>query len=70
MITYNYRGIHQQQVTEAPMPQSPGDGATDRDCPNCIWHCDNGCTVWDCDFISRAEAKKRLYLNRKESDPK
>ena len=52
------------------MPQSPGDGAIDRDCPNCIWHSENGCTVWDCDFISRAEAKKRLYLNRKESDPK
>lgn len=52
------------------MIQSPGDGATDRDFPNCIWHSADGCTVWDCDFISRAEAKKRLYLNRKESDPK
>lgn len=47
-------------VVQDYMPQSPGDGATDRDCPNCIWHSENGCTVWDCDFISRAEAKKRL----------
>ena len=25
----------------------------DRDCGNCVWRSEAGCTVWDCEYISR-----------------
>ena len=40
---------------------------TDRDCANCKHHTEDGCSSWDCeyepkDLISRADAKKEMYL--------
>lgn len=32
----------------------------DRNCDNCIYHEDGGCTVWDCTYMSREEARERL----------
>ena len=34
----------------------------ERNCYNCIWHSDIGCTSWDCQEMSRTEARK--ILNR------
>ena len=40
---------------------------TDRDCPNCIWRDSNGmCTVWDCNMMTRKEAKNRLTKEHAE----
>lgn len=25
----------------------------ERDCGSCVWRSEHGCTVWDCDYISR-----------------
>jgi len=25
----------------------------ERDCGKCVWRSEHGCTVWDCDYISR-----------------
>lgn len=34
------------------------DYANDRHCTECIWHSEtDGCWLWDCDQISRREAK-------------
>ena len=35
---------------------------SERNCYNCIWHSDIGCTSWDCQEMSRSEARK--ILNR------
>ena len=37
-----------------------GAKTVDRDCPHCIWHTENGCSSWDCEQITRSEARKRL----------
>ena len=45
---------------------------SERDCKNCLWHTDDGCSSWDCDFISReeaAEAVKKLREERKDGCP-
>lgn len=31
-----------------------------RPCEECIWHTINGCSVWDCDPITRREAHELL----------
>ncbi len=39
---------------------------TDRDCANCIWKTQDGdCTSWECDGITRREARKRLQWQTK-----
>jgi len=42
--------------------------ANDRDCPHCIYHDVDGCTSWDCEQVTRSEARKRLK-NGKWGDP-
>lgn len=40
----------------------------ERKCSECIWQDSNGiCTQWDCDYISRAEARKMVDAMRKEN---
>lgn len=34
---------------------------SDRPCPQCIWHGVDGCTNWDCEPVTRSEARKRLH---------
>lgn len=38
----------------------------DRQCWDCVWRAEDGCTVWDCEYISRSElykaTKKGLQL--------
>jgi hypothetical protein len=41
-----------------------------RDCNTCIWHTENGCASWDCDYISRDEAVKAVKAMRGEEEPK
>lgn len=37
---------------------------SDRNCPECIWKGEDGlCHVWDCNYITRSEAYKRLVWN-------
>ena len=35
-----------------------------RDCKNCINDSRNGCVSWDCNFISRKEAREAVKLMR------
>ena len=32
----------------------------ERPCNECIWHSEDGCWRWDCEPVTRQEAKKRL----------
>ena len=32
----------------------------DRDCKNCIYHTEDGCSKWDCEYINRQEAIKLI----------
>lgn len=32
----------------------------ERPCSECIWHTEDGCLVWDCDPVTRREAKRIL----------
>lgn len=34
---------------------------SDRPCPQCIWRGVDGCTNWDCEPVTRSEARKRLH---------
>lgn len=33
---------------------------SDRPCKECIWHSEDGCWLWDCDPVTRKEAKAIL----------
>jgi len=35
----------------------------ERNCPDCIWHGGDGCTSWDCEYLSREEARKILPVD-------
>ena len=48
----------------------------ERDCDTCVWCGANGCTTWDCEYVSRAaihklyDAIKAEFLSReKGSEP-
>ena len=32
----------------------------DRDCKNCIYHTEDGCSSWECEYISKQEAIKLI----------
>ena len=33
---------------------------SDRPCKECIWHSEDGCWKWDCEPVTRTEAKRKL----------
>lgn len=58
---YKFRDKHPAEREEIEMDD-------ERNCDECIWQDSNGiCTQWDCDYISRAEARKMVDAMRKEN---
>ena len=37
---------------------------TDRPCNECIWMSADGCTSWDCEPVTRREARERLKVKK------
>lgn len=41
----------------------------ERDCPDCVWMAEDGCTSWECEFVSRMGLRKLIkagYININE----
>lgn len=50
-----------------PIEEGEIDMEDEKDCAVCIWMGKDGeCTQWDCDYISRAEARLMVDAMRKE----
>ena len=34
----------------------------ERDCKNCIYHTEDGCTKWECEYVNKKEVAKLLVF--------
>ena len=42
-------------------------GKSMENCKNCIWHTEDGCWSWDCDPVTREEARELVDNARREN---